>query len=439
MTMADIMFSHSRLYECLGVAHCNFHLRPGDCDLDEKLVEEWAAAHSLPFYKKDFDTAAYAADHSVSIEMAARELRYAWFAELCSEHGYDAVAVAHNANDNAETLVLNLLRGTGLRGITGMSDDGQLVDMTACATLGIIRGGTASAVGSRGARRHVNQQAAVIRPLLKMTRAEIEKYAEEHGVVYRNDATNFENEYKRNKIRNQVFPVFGEINPSFVQTLNRDMEHFADAAEIIGEWCDKRRSEVMDGDVISVPALMAEKHWEYLLYTILDEYGFSATTITCVKRLLLDESATFSGKTFHADDYKLVTARDRLILVTDPDPWELSADDLDIEAYPYKPGMNLKCQKGTILFDSDKLPDDAVLRCWLAGDWFKPFGMKGRKKLSDLFTDLHYSAVDKRKALVLAPADSDDHHIFAVIGVRIDNRIKVTPETTEVTSITLRK
>lgn len=419
MTMADIMFSHSHLYESLSVAHCNFHLRPGDCDLDENLVREWAGAHGLRFHSKDFDTAAYAAENGVSIEMAARELRYRWFAEICREQGYDTLAVAHNANDNAETLLLNLLRGAGLRGVTGMRDGAGLpVDMDSCSS---------------------GDLPAVIRPLLKMTRAEIEAYAAEHGVPYRTDRTNLENDYKRNKIRNRVFPVFGEINPSFVQTLNRDMEHFREVSDIIGDWCREHVGNVMNDNVISVPSLLAQKHWKYLLYHILDSHGFSPSTISCVQELAGRVDGTFAGRTFRGEGCRLVSARDRLVIVPDGDGWELSADNLYIEAYPYKPGMDLKRPAGTIIFDSDRIPEDAVLRCWIAGDWFVPLGMKGRRKLSDFFKDLHLTSVEKQRAIVLAPADSENHHVYAVLGYRIDDKIKVTPNTSEVTSITLRK
>lgn len=412
MTMADIMFSHSRLYGTLAIAHCNFHLRPGDCDADEALVRDWALARGIRFHRKDFDTAGYASEKGVSVEMAARELRYAWFSELCRVHGYDALAVAHNANDNAETLMLNLLRGTGLRGITGMAQSGE--------------GGPDGTIP------------LVLRPLLGMTRKEIEAYARQHSVPFRTDRTNLENEYRRNGIRNLVFPLFEEINPSFVRTLNRNMEHFREADAIVREWCSEARKRVMEGEVISLPALLGERHWKYLLYSILEQYGFQPPVISCVQRLVESPGHTFAGKTFSGDGYRLVTARERLVLVPENDSWELSADKLYIEAYPYERGMDLRRPAGTIIFDSDRLPDDAVLRCWIAGDWFIPLGMRGKKKLSDFFKDLHLTPVEKERVIVLAPADSDDRHIYAVIGYRIDERIKVTPKTSEVTSITVR-
>lgn len=413
MTMADIMFSHSRLYEGLAIAHCNFHLRPGDCDQDAELVGQWAAARGIKFHRRDFDTLAYSQEHGVSIEMAARELRYAWFAELCDVEGYDALAVAHNANDNAETLMLNLLRGTGLRGIVGMSD-GPTRQEPSCS---------------------FRMPHTVIRPLLGMTRAEIEEYASAHDVPYRTDATNLENEYKRNKIRNQVFPVFSEINPAFVQVLGRDMEHFRAASAIVDDWCKSHRAEVMDGDSVIVSRLRSVGHWEYLLYDILDSYGFSPAVISDVCRLLESSPDTFSGKRFSAPEYTLFSTSDKLVLEhvsekTDP--------EFDFRRTPYEPGMNLKCPEGTIVYDADTVPSDAVVREWCEGDWMRPFGMKGRKKLSDIFTDLHLSIPEKSSIRVLAPSDVSDHHVFAVLCLRIDDSLKVTPSTQTVVKVTRR-
>ena len=190
------------------VAHCNFGLRGTESDADEAFVREQAARYRIPCHVKRFDTEAFASAEGISIEMAARRLRYHWFGQLCREHGYEAVAVAHNANDNAETLILNLLRGTGLRGITGMKAEGFLPDPD---------------FGDLPLRR----------PLLSMTREEIEAFAREKGLSWREDSTNAQNAYKRNKVRNLVFPIFATINPSFVQTLNRDMERFAAELNLI--------------------------------------------------------------------------------------------------------------------------------------------------------------------------------------------------------------
>lgn len=184
------------------VAHCNFGLRGSESDGDEAFVRAQADRLGVPCHVKRFDTEAYARERGISIEMAARRLRYQWFGRLCREYGYEAVAVAHNANDNAETLILNLLRGTGLKGITGMKAEGFIPE----PDFGDI---------------------PLLRPLLEMTREEIETYARGRGLSWREDSTNARSDYKRNKIRNLVFPVFATINPSFIHTLNRNMARFA--------------------------------------------------------------------------------------------------------------------------------------------------------------------------------------------------------------------
>ena len=184
-------------------AHCNFRLRGEESDQDEALVRDYCSRYGITLHVKAFDTQAYADEKGISIEMAARELRYRWFGELCTKHGYDAVLVAHNAQDNAETLILNLLRGTGPKGIVGMKADGFL-PVPEYANIPLRR------------------------PLLGMTREEIVDFAKEHSLPWREDSTNCENGYKRNKIRNLVFPIFREINPSFIRTLNRDMARFGE-------------------------------------------------------------------------------------------------------------------------------------------------------------------------------------------------------------------
>ena len=213
MCMAEI-FVRRYPCECLAVAHCNFRLRGEESDGDEELVRLWAEEHGIRFHVRTFDTREYAADHGVSIEMAARELRYRWFAELCAAEGYDEVAVAHNANDNAETLMLNLLRGSGIKGLTGMSPVSDIPY-------------------SEGA------SAKLIRPLLDMTRKQIEGFALANRIRYRNDSTNFSSEYKRNMLRNEVFPIFERINPSFIRTLNREMGYLSESEEIVSDYCQK--------------------------------------------------------------------------------------------------------------------------------------------------------------------------------------------------------
>ena len=322
------------------IAHCNFSLRGAESDGDEAFVRDWARAHGIPCHVKRFDTQAFAAAEGISVEMAARRLRYHWFGELCREFGYSGVAVAHNANDNAETLILNLLRGTGVRGILGMKADGFIPDPEF-------------------------SDIPLLRPLLGMTRADIEAFAQEHGLSWREDASNASNDYKRNKIRNLVFPVFREINPRFVETLNRDMERFAE--ELPGE-------------------------------------GVCPTTVGCA-----DPSHTTTLKTIRYD-------------ITE-EPWDGS--------------QPVKQPSGMLILDADKVDGELVEGRWESGDWIRPLGAPGKKKMQDWFTDHHIPA-DEKPLVPLYKSTRDPHHVLAVGGFCIDHSVKVTKSTRRILRISVK-
>ena len=268
------------------VAHCNFTLRGAESDGDEQFVRDWCAAHGLDCFVRRFETAAYAAEHGVSIEMAARDLRYAWFAELQQTGGFDAVAVAHNADDNAETMLLNLLRGTGTRGLRGMGDrDG------------------------------------IVRPLLDTPRAEIRDWMLAHGCAWREDSTNADSTPKRNRIRNEVFPVFARINPSFVRTLGDDMRRFARVDDIADSYFRAVREGLTtpSGD-IRLPAVLALEHWEYVLWRLLEKAGLSGPTFEKLVALLRRYkdaprgTVTIGGKTFEGTGTVLRIEKELLII-----------------------------------------------------------------------------------------------------------------------------
>ncbi len=463
MCMADMF---SRAGGEYAVAHCNFHLRGAESDADAEFVQKWAEAHGVPFFRADFDTSAYASEHGISIEMAARELRYAWFARVAVEHGFDAVAVAHNANDNAETLILNLLRGTGLRGLRGMASEGSVPagqGSENCATLGNIRGGD-PLLAMGGAERSeafsepcpAGTELKLIRPMLRMTREEIEAYAAEHGVEYRVDSTNADSGYKRNRIRNAVFPEFAQINPSFVRTLNADMERFAQADGIVEDYFREAEGKVLKDGKIAVPELLSLKHWKYVIFRLLEPYGFHADTLDAVVRLLEDhasgEDGTFSGKRFFSPTYVLettagaMTVRERLetaempgtVTVTDPGDYAFHGQTVRIEVLTREAGMPLKQSEGVLVCDADALPFPFLLRGWEPGDWMRPFGMEGRaKKLSDLFADRKMSLTDKESAIVIVPAGDTDGHVAAVAGVRMDEALRVREGSAKILRITI--
>lgn len=290
------LFLNSSAGRRFAVAHCNFHLRGEDSDSDEALVAAWCGRNGVRYHKADFDTEQYASAHSVSIEMAARELRYDWFASLCRDNGYYGVAVAHNANDNAETLILNLLRGTGLRGITGMQ-----VETVAPVTRDELSG------------------VRLLRPMLSFSRKQIEEYVAAKSLEYHDDRTNAETVYKRNRIRHLVFPVFESLNPSFLTTFAREMNAFSEVQEIADDYFISVRDGVCEpagkDELLRVNAvrLCHLKHYKYVLYRLLEAYGFRDRLLEPVVRLL-ESGKTFSGKVFEAPGYELITAGECLIV-----------------------------------------------------------------------------------------------------------------------------
>ena len=290
------LFLNSSAGRRFAVAHCNFHLRGEDSDSDEALVAAWCGRNGVRYHKADFDTEQYASSHSVSIEMAARELRYDWFASLCKDNGYYGVAVAHNANDNAETLILNLLRGTGLRGITGM-----LVETVVPVTRDELSG------------------VRLLRPMLSFSRKQIEEYVSAKALEYHDDRTNAETVYKRNRIRHLVFPVFESLNPSFLTTFAREMNAFSEVQEIADDYYISVRESVCEpagkDELLRVNAvrLCHLKHYKYVLYRLLEAYGFRDRLLEPVVRLL-ESGKTFSGKIFEAPGYELITAGECLIV-----------------------------------------------------------------------------------------------------------------------------
>jgi len=356
------------------IAHCNFGLRGAESDADEALVRAWASARGIPVHVKQFETQAFAAENGISVEMAARRLRYHWFGQLCSEFGYSAVAVAHNANDNAETLILNLLRGTGLRGITGMKAESFIPD----PDFGDI---------------------PLRRPLLEMTREEIEAYAREHSLSWREDSTNAQSAYKRNKIRNQVFPIFATINPSFIQTLNRDMARFIEELNTLSD-----NSHFCEGE---------EAH----------------TSKPFVASLLVPPNASCPSAT-GTNCGPLPLTRPRVAMGLEACA---SSPEYVITEEEWDGTEAVKQPEGMLILDADKA-GEYVEGAWESGDWIKPLGAPGRKKLQDWFTDHHFPA-DEKPFIPLLKSAVEPHHVLAVIPYCIDHSVRVTSTTRRILRI----
>ena len=410
MTMADL-FLHSALRLPLAVAHFNFHLRGAESDGDEALVREWCLAQGVPFFRQEADTKAYASAQGLSIEMAARELRYGWFVTLCREQGFTHLAVAHNLDDNAETLLLHMLRGTGMRGMSGIREDVPLP-------------------GAEGVR--------IIRPLLGFSRKEIEAYAVRAGVPFRVDSTNGDVSFARNRIRNRVFPELTAINPSFLQTFRREMRQFSQMEALLDGVFEAGRDTIcrkQDGAlVIDIPMLRQQEQTGWWLYRLLGGYGFNADQLEQIERSL----DGLSGKTFLSATHRLVKDRRELRVY----PMTLMSDDLtarlDVRTFTVTPGFDPKQKPEDVLFvDADQVRLPLSARAPRPGDRFRPFGMHaGSRLLSDFFTDLKLDVAQKaREIVVTTQNENGDEIIVAILGRRIDDRFKITAATRTIAAI----
>lgn len=403
MTMAHL-FLNSSLKIPFAVAHMNFSLRDESSDGDELHVKKWCEDHAVPFFSKKVDTLTYAKEHSISTQMAARDLRYGWFDELISQHGFDFLAIAHNANDNVETFFLNLMRGTGLRGLSGIRE-----------TNGYI-----------------------IRPLMVFTRARITDFATKEGIVHREDATNSESHYMRNRIRNEVFPHFSMINPSFLTTITNEMHRFSDVSEIMEDLFRSKEGVLYrkQGEVllVDIQQLNSERFRSYWLFRILDGYGFNESQISDIEASLTAQS----GKVFNSAAYVLVRDRDYLKLYPSADDMENEVR-LKVRKFAKPDDFNAKeAPEGVLYVDAAKLPSHVSARHPKAGDRFKPFGMKGFKLLSDYFTDLKLDVEQKKREVVVVVTDKNGaEQIVAIAGRRIDDRFKVTEKTRTILQFSL--
>ena len=377
MCMAEL-FLRCELRPDFALAHVNFSLRGEESDGDMRSVQAWGERNGVKVYTRVFDTKTYAAEHSLSTQMAARELRYGFFSELMDSDGFDFLSIAHNLDDSIETIFLNIARGTGLKGLSGIP----------------VRNGR------------------IIRPLLGVSRAQIREYVERNSISYRDDHTNFESHYARNRVRNIIFPEFRKINPC-------------------------RR----DGDVLLIDAagLTANRHYGYWLYMILRDYGFNSTQVSDIERCLRSGQP---GKLFRSGSHELVMARDSLkvyplqeeedteFLIEGPGVYNFKGTRFRIDFFPKPADFNPVSDSSSLYFAADRLRMPMLCRGWKPADRFRPFGMRqGSKKLSDFFTDLKLDRVRKLSQPVILDAAG---HIVCLPGLRIDDRYRIKAPTTAV-------
>ncbi|WP_347841325.1 tRNA lysidine(34) synthetase TilS [uncultured Draconibacterium sp.] len=393
-----------------GIAHCNFKLRDAESDGDETFVRSEIEKYGISAHFKSFDTREYAALKGISIEMAARELRYNFFEQIRKEYEYDLVATAHHQDDLIETFFLNLTRKTGIKGLTGIKE----------------------------------KKGKLIRPLLFASRTAIEKYAAENYIDYREDSSNSEVVYQRNFLRHKILPLFSELNPAFNKNFIASVENLKAAYEVYDATINSEIDTILrkenEQSVISIPALQKSGHAKTVLLEILTVFGFNASVVDDVYQSL----GTLSGKQFFSKTHRLVKDRDALFVseiqnenkhvyyIEENDielfaPLSISVEQMDYEAFSLVKDNNVAC------IDFDKVEFPLLIRKWEQGDYFQPLGMTGFKKVSDFFIDQKMPLHKKENTWLLCSGKK----IVWIMGYRLDNRFKLTPDSKKVLKIVI--
>ncbi|WP_167611706.1 tRNA lysidine(34) synthetase TilS [Maribellus sediminis] len=384
-----------------GVVHCNFHLRDEESDGDEQFVRLQVEEHGTPAWFKDFDTKEYARLSGISIEMAARELRYNYFEQLRAEHGFELIATAHHQDDLIETFFLNLSRKTGIKGLTGIKE----------------------------------KAGNIIRPLLFAGRADIEKYAAKHYIEFREDSSNNELVFQRNFLRHKILPLLQEWNPAFQKNLLASIENLRDAEQVYRFTLDKDKEllveDAKDEIGIDIRKLRNTPFPKLLLLEVLSPLNFNPAVIEEVFQSLDAES----GKKFFSSSHRLVKDRDFLFVdrlkeqkehiyyIEENDmelfePFDISIEMPDAEEFQLIRDAKVAC------IDRDTIQFPLLIRKWQQGDYFQPLGMSGMKKVSDFFIDQKLPLHEKENTWLLCSGKK----IVWIMGHRLDDRFKVTSE-----------
>ena len=387
----------------IGIAHCNFSLRGSESDKDEELVSKFASDHNIPFYTTRFETKSFAKKNRLSVQMAARDLRYNWFEEIRMKNGYDSISIAHNLNDNIETLLINLTRGTGLTGMTGMKP-----------------------VSNR-----------IIRPLLFATRQDILTYRNQHKIIFREDRSNADTVYTRNKIRHLVIPVLKEINPSIETTLNETAERFSGLNEIVSEYISQLKESISEEKdqfiTFNISQLKTFLHNKAILFELFKPYGITNALLIGLMKVIEGET----GGQIITDTHRIIKNRKEIIVSGEEIHEDVSYTIKNEQEFCIFPGISsarnvritdtfeIPYDPHIACIDSQKVKFPMIIRKWKAGDYFYPLGMKQKKKLSDYFVDKKYSRFDKENIFIL----ESDGKIVWIIGDRIDDRFKITGST----------
>lgn len=377
-------------YSC-EAAHCNFHLRGEESNRDEAFVQELCQRLDIRLHTTHFQTEEVAVERRISIEMAARELRYAWFTEVKEKSKATVIAVAHHKDDSVETLLLNLIRGTGINGLLGIRP----------------------------------RNGDVVRPLLCVNRNEILDYLQYIGQDYVTDSTNLQDEYTRNKIRLNLIPLMQEINPSVKDSIIDTSNHLNEAAHIYDKGIEEGKNRVVMEKGIYIPALLNEPSPGALLFEIVRPLGFNSSQAKDILSSLTGQP----GKQFTGKGWRIIKDREWLLTEKEKANHENTPPFLlKKEVYDYTADFVIPREKEVACLDADKLKGELTIRKWQTGDLFIPFGMKGKKRVSDYLTDRKFSILQKEQQWMLCC----DEQIVWLIGERTDNRFRVDERTKKV-------
>lgn len=391
------------------IAHCNFTLRNLESDADHDFVKKISKQKNKTFYSIKFDTKKYAKENKISLQMAARELRYNWLNEIYKKHNYVNIATAHHLNDNIETIIFNLIKGTGISGIKGI--------------LPISKN--------------------LVRPLLFATKESIKNYAQNNKLIWREDSSNKKNDYNRNMIRNIIIPQMKKLNPNLENTFKRNIKKFKQAEILISEKVDdikkkffKKKNNYNDALDISQ---IKNKNWApIIIEKILKPYGFNYIQS---EDIILENH--IRGTKFLSEENEIIINNNELLIISKyksqkeikticKDQKEINLNHAKLKIYTYlKKNYKIKTDNKIIALDKSKLKFPLIIRSWNIGDKFQPLGMKNYKKISDFFIDNKISIIDKRKSYVIL----SDEEIVCIIGYRISDKFKITDETQEILEI----
>lgn len=410
----SIVLIHTLKYMNINMvaAHCNFSLRGKESDMDENFVKRFCSEYGIELKVKKFNTIEYSKERGISIEMAARDLRYNWFADLKEKKGLDYIMVAHHADDSAETIFINITRGTGIRGLTGIKD--------------------------------VNEN--ILRPFLKISKNEIIEYANKHHIGFRTDSTNNSDDYTRNKIRNHIIPILKEINPSLLETMDNMSKILRESELIFNYGINKISEEVVnkkdDEIFINIEKTLNTPAPFTFLYEYLKNYGFNKYQV----KSILESSTSIPGKFFKSETHTLTKGRVNWIIyeniedkfenifIDKEGSYKIGKDTINIERFKRTEDFKISKDAKIVTLDADKIEFPIQIRRWKKGDYFCPIGMKrSKKKLSDFFVDMKFNTKQKQESLVLL----SNNDIAWIIGLRPDDRFKINRYTENIIQITL--